>query len=100
MICNVKLVGQKLGKRKFMVFLQREELHELTFNPAAIADAIDGWGTIYYTERVQIGQGKDFAHLYVTTSDLNMTASYLKRQIIAEQKVLDAMHRLKQREEA
>lgn len=100
MICNVQLVAQKLGKRQFMVTLQKEDFRDRVFEPAALADAIEGWGTIYSTERVKIGQSKDFARLYVTTTDLSMNARYLYKQVLAEQKVLEAKEALKRREEA
>ena len=88
MICNVKLIIQKLGKRRFQVKLQREELPDEVFCPAKIADAIEGWGTIYQVERVQIAGNNDFANLYVVTTDLSLDARMLKRSILAEHNIL------------
>lgn len=98
MICNVRFVTQRLGKRQFMATLEIEEFKDRVFRPAEIADAIEAWGTIYNVERVKIGTGATFARLYVTTTDLNMTAPVLRREILAQQKVIEAKHELAQRE--
>lgn len=85
MVTSVKMIDQKMGKRRFMVELHAEMLED--FEPAKIADRIEGWGTIYNVERVTIGQGKEFARLYVTTTDLAMDSNMLKRSVksISEQ---------------
>lgn len=83
MNCEVKLVTQKLGKRQYMVTMQRNEFSDRVFEPSKIADAIEGWSTTNNIERVTIGRGKDFARMYVTTSDLTLTAPMLRKSVIA-----------------
>ena len=97
MICQVKLINQRKGKRTFMVTLERDGLLDQLFEPAKIADAIDGWGTIYHTqaERVVIRQGREYARLYVTTTDLSMNAKFLHDSIQAEHKILAAKEQYK-----
>ena len=80
MVASVKLITQKMGKRQFMIELNKEPF-STWFDPAAVADRIEGWGTIYGVERVKIGRGQEFARLYVTTTDLSMDARLLKRSV-------------------
>ena len=88
MLASVKLITQRMGKRQFMVELHKKPF-STWFDPAKVADRIEGWGTLYGVERVRIGQGKEFARLYVTTTDLNLDARMLKRSVDAECEMLE-----------
>ena len=84
MDCQVKLVTQKCGRRQYMVTIRKGFLDKV-WSPASIADAIEGWNTSNNAsvERVQIGASAGFARIYVTTSDLTLTAPMLRKSVIA-----------------
>lgn len=90
MTCEVRLINQRHGKRVFMAEIRKDWLSDRQFNPSGIADAIEGWGTIYSVEKVSIGAGIDWARLYITTTDFNMNAKYLYDSIMAEHNILEA----------
>lgn len=90
MITQVKLIASRAGRRKFMVFMQGEHFGDPKIPAAQIADRVSGWNTDYTVEveRVQLAGNGNYARLYVTTSDKNVSAVDIRRGVDAEYKIL------------